>query len=191
MNRNFKFVLPILIAAALLILPACQTQSAKTANVNRKKEAAETYLLPPEIVEVEMKTLDGKTVKISDYRGKVVLLNLWATWCGPCRQEIPELVKISQEMKDRGVEVVGMTSVDDRGNTESRVKTYVQQQAIPYNVVWATPNVAEEFSSMGEYQIPASFIIDREGKLTQIFKGFNPRRTPQKVREALEDALGS
>lgn len=202
-KRILQFFGLVLAAALLAVLPACKSSTAQSnkkgptdqaANSSQPTAAntpAKTYELPAEIVNAEMKTLDGKKITLADYRGKVVLLNVWATWCGPCRMEIPELIKISDEMKARGVEVIGLTKVDDRGNTEERVKDYAEAQKISYDIVWAPDNVAEEFSEMGDYSIPATFLINREGHLVKIFRGFNRARTPQSVRQAVELALNS
>src|SRR5437773_2550179 len=72
-----------------------------------QQTAAET--LPDNLRQTEMKTLDGKPLKLSDYTGKVVVLDLWAQWCGPCRLEIPELVALHKDYQGRGVEVLGLT----------------------------------------------------------------------------------
>ena len=202
-KRISKFSGLVLAAAfvAAAVLPACKSstaqsnkkgpvdQSANSSQPTAANTPQKTYELPAEIINAEMKTLDGKKITLADYRGKVVLLNVWATWCGPCRMEIPELIKISDEMKERGVEVIGLTKVDDRGNTEERVKDYAETQKISYDIVWASDNVAEEFSEMADYSIPATFLINREGHLVKIFRGFNRARTPQSVRQAVELAL--
>lgn len=199
MKQNAKILGLIILTAALAILPSCNANKGsvdKTAQTNTAASASsdaapKTYKLPEEITEAELKTLDGKTVKISDFKGKVVLINLWATWCGPCRMEIPELVKISEDMKAQGVEIIGMTAEDDRGNNEHSVKAFVKQQNIPYQIIWANDDVHEEFGSLGNFSIPASFVLNRDGQVTAIYRGFSPTRTPQSVRKALEDALNS
>jgi peroxiredoxin len=206
-KRNTKIRGLILLIATLLILPACKSSTTPIANSNKgpidetaqgntapqasPEGAPKTYKLPEEITEAELKTLDGKTIKISDFKGKVVLINLWATWCGPCRMEIPELVRISEDMKAQGVEIIGMTAEDDRGNNEHSVKAFVKQQNIPYQILWANDDVHEEFGSLGNFSIPASFILNRDGQVTAIYRGFSPTRTPQSVRKALEAALNS
>lgn len=195
---------------ALSIFAACNSSTATIQNNNKKgpidepaanaapdnKETAsnnggaKTYPLPKEIIEEELKTLEGKPFKLSDYKGKVVILNQWATWCGPCRQEIPELIKLKQEMKEQGVEIIGLTLEDER-NTAEGVKNYVQNQQINYPVVWASDDFWTEFGGMADFKVPASFIINKEGKLTAIFVGFNASRTPKGVRKAVNDALNA
>ena len=208
MKQKIKTAGLILLAATLFILPACKSSTTTTLNSNKgavdetaqtngagsqptPETAPKTYKLPDEITEAELKTLDGKIVKISDFKGKVVLINLWATWCGPCRMEIPELIKISEDMKAQGVEIVGLTAADDRGNNPNTVKAYVKQQNIPYQILWANDDVSEEFGSLGNFSIPASFVLNRDGQVTAIYRGFSAARTPQSVRKALESALNS
>lgn len=194
----------ILLGGALVVSSACDFSAAQSnkkgpnedvavvANSNSEEpEKQKTYELSPEFIEAEMQTLDGKVVKLSDYKGKVVLINQWATWCGPCRMEIPELIKLSREMEKRGVVVIGMTIEDTRGNSPYAVQFFVKEQEIPYQIVWATPQVWDEFGEMTGYSIPGSFILNREGKLTAAFRGFNPRQTPLNVRNALEKTLAN
>lgn len=204
MIKNARIFGLILIITALAIVSACQSSTTST-NANKKSATEETaktessptetnnaggktYPLPPEIIDAELTTLDGKPFKLADYKGKVVLLNQWATWCGPCRMEIPELVKLQEEMKEKGVEVVGLTIEDDRQDAEA-VKNYVEAQQIPYTIVWSSEPFWEEFGGMARFSVPASFVINREGQLTAIFVGFNPNRTPKGVRKAVEAAL--
>ena len=203
MKPKTKILGLILLTATLSVLPSCKSSNTTVANANKEhvdettqtnsasQTAPKTYKLPDEITDAELKTLDGKTVKISDFKGRVVLINLWATWCGPCRMEIPELVKISEDMKAQGVEIIGMTAEDERGNNEHSVKAFVKQQNIPYQIIWTNEDVNEEFGSLGNFSIPASFVLNRDGQVTAIYRGFSPTRTPQSVRKALESALNS
>jgi peroxiredoxin len=209
--KNKKVSGLILTIAALSIFSACNSSTATVENANKKGRAEETakantevspaeektannsekpktYQLPAEIVEAELKTLDGKAVKLSDYKGKVVLLNQWATWCGPCRDEIPELISLREELKGQGFEVIGLTYEDER-NTAEDVKDFVQEQQINYPVVWSTETFWGEFGSMARFSVPASFVINKEGQLTAIFVGFNAARTPKSVRKAVNEAL--
>ena len=84
--------------------------------------------------------LSGKPAHLGDYAGKVVVLNLWATWCGPCRVEIPHLVELAKEFKDRGVEVVGLTT-EDKVDTDEMVKDFVKEFEINYPIGWANQEI--------------------------------------------------
>src|ERR1041385_6730104 len=80
--------------------------------------------LPNEVREAKLQTLDGESLKLSDYTNKVLIVNIWATWCGPCRQEMPELVKISNEYKSRGVVVLGLATTYTDQTDPTQVRDY-------------------------------------------------------------------
>ncbi len=101
--------------------------------------------------------------------GKVVLLNVWATWCPPCRREIPDLVKISDEMAAKGVMVIGV-SIDDKQDAVKLVRTYAEKNNVTYlNLVDAQKEIAESYGSI--QAIPTTFIIDRQGAVVQRIVG--------------------
>jgi Thiol-disulfide isomerase and thioredoxins len=136
-----------------------------------------------------MRAASGSPFKLSDYSGKVIFVNLWATWCGPCRLETPELVKLHKEFQDRGVEMFGLSTEEPDASAEA-VRQFVSAFNVDYHIGWATPEV--KFTLMeGRAAIPQSFIITREGRLMRKFIGFNPTTTPPLLRQALEDALAA
>ncbi len=145
--------------------------------------------LPASVMEAEVKSIDGKSFKLGDYKGKVLLVNLWATWCGPCRSEIPDLIRVANEYGPRGVEVVGLTNEDPVADLE-KVKDFVSQFKITYKIGWTDQELA-----MGLMQgqvrnnIPQSFIISRDGRVLKRFVGFSASETPPKLRAALEEAI--
>ena len=102
---------------------------------------------------------NGASVKLSDYRGKVVLLNFWATWCGPCGVEIPWFIEFEQEFKSKGLEVVGV-SMDEEG--WSAIKPYVAEHKLNYRVLLGTDSVSQLYG--GVESLPTTFIIGRDGK---------------------------
>ncbi len=146
--------------------------------------------MPPSVRDAELQMMDGKPVKLSDYAGKVVVLNFWATWCPPCRQETPHLVELSNEYKERGVEFIGL-SVEDPESSADAVKSFASAQKIPYKVGWAAEDFALQFVMQGGAQgsIPQSFVITRDGRLLKHFTGFSPVSTPAQLRQAIEQAL--
>ena len=143
--------------------------------------------LPPNVRDVELRAAKGAPIKLSDYSGKVLLVNLWATWCGPCRMETPELVKLHKEFHSRGVEMVGL-STEDPDYSAQKVRDFVHAFNVDYRVGWATSDVAVTLMQ-GRDAIPQSFIITRDGKIMKRFIGFSPENTAQQLRQALEDAL--
>ena len=108
--------------------------------------------------------LSGKTVKLSDYKGKVLFLNFWATWCPPCRAEIPDFVEAYAEQKANGLEILGI-SVDTRG--KAAVVDFIDKYKINYPVVLDSRQKTEKL--VNDYQpgqyIPATIIIDKSGRI--------------------------
>ncbi|CAN5243668.1 MAG: TlpA disulfide reductase family protein [Pyrinomonadaceae bacterium] len=143
--------------------------------------------LPAEIKEATNTTLDGKTFKLKDYEGKVLVLNLWATWCGPCRKEIPEFIAMHRDYQGRGVEFVGLTIEDDRGNTPEAVKEFTEQFKINYPVAWADQNLWATLLSPN-YGIPQTYVLTKDGRVLKKFVGYSPQ-VGGMVRAAVEQAL--
>ena len=108
--------------------------------------------------------LSGKTVRLSDYRGKVLFLNFWATWCPPCRAEIPDFVEAYSQEKANGLEILGV-SVDTKG--KAAISDFVEQYKINYPVVLESRQKTEKL--VKDYQpgqsIPATIIIDKSGRI--------------------------
>ena len=143
--------------------------------------------LPPSIIDAEMKAVSGGPIKLSKYKGKVLIVNLWATWCGPCRLEVPELVKLHKEFRAQGLEVVGL-STETPDESIDKVKRFVQEYNMSYRVGWATPDVALTLMQ-GTDSIPQSFVVGRDGRVIKRFIGFNQQLTPSQIREAIQTAL--
>jgi len=117
---------------------------------------------------IEGTDLLGKPVKKDNWQGKVVILNFWATWCPPCREEIPELLELKKEYKDR-LEIVGISEDDDP--PESVLK-FMRKQGMTYPVVMATPEIIDAYG--GVPALPTSFLIDTEGRVVQKHSGLYP-----------------
>jgi cytochrome c-type biogenesis protein len=132
--------------------------------------------------EVELKTLDGAAFRLADARGRVVLLNFWATWCGPCRNEIPTLNAMHRELGERGFTVVGVTT-DDSAELVREFQKDIPQE---YTVVLGESEVASKFS-VGP--LPATFILDREGRVRHRIIGEKSRAEFEaKVKPLLDEA---
>jgi thiol-disulfide isomerase/thioredoxin len=113
------------------------------------------------IPELTMKTLDGKTITTSDLQGKVVIFNFWATWCAPCRAEIPDLVKLQEQYKDHLV-IIGVLSEDDPGEHVSR---FAADYKMNYPIVAETKELTEAFP--GIYALPTTFMVGPDSKMMQ------------------------
>jgi len=128
----------------------------------------------------KVKDLAGKEITIDAYKGKVVLLNFWATWCGPCRAEIPSLIQLQAKYKDR-IQILGM-NVDDDDDTQ--VRAVVQGEGINYPVALTPPDVRMSYGGISA--LPTVFIINTEGRVVQKHVGlFNPALYETEVRELL------
>jgi peroxiredoxin len=143
--------------------------------------------LPMSITDAELKAVTGAPIKLSTYNGKVLLVNLWATWCGPCRLETPELVKLHKEFRAQGLEVVGL-STENPDASADKVREFVHNFDVDYRIGWATPEVAIALMQ-GRDAIPQSFVISRSGRIIKRFIGFSPMDTPKQIRVAIQEAL--
>ena len=134
---------------------------------------------PDPAPDFKVKDLDGKDLSLEAYKGKVILLNFWATWCGPCRAEIPSLIELQSKYKDR-LQIIGM-DVDDEENT---VREVVKEEIINYPVALATVPVRLAYGGIGA--LPTVFVINTEGSVVQKHVGlFNPVLYETEVRALL------
>ena len=113
-----------------------------------------------------LKDSNGATVSLADYKGKVVLLNFWATWCGPCKIEIPWFVEFEQQYKDRGFAVLGV-AMDEEG--WDIVRPYITDKRVNYRVLMGTDLVAQLYG--GVESLPTTFLLDREGRIASTHIG--------------------
>jgi peroxiredoxin len=143
--------------------------------------------LPPEVSVAPLKDAKGASFKLADFFGKVMVVNLWATWCGPCRLEIPELVKLHKEFHSRGVEVIGLSTENPDASAE-KVRKFIQDFQIDYRIGWAPVEVGAPLMQ-GHQAIPQVFVISRDGRILKRFIGFSPANSAAELKQALEDAL--
>lgn len=130
---------------------------------------------PKPAPDFKLKGLDGKPVALSQYRGKVVLLDFWATWCPPCRAEIPGFVDLQKRYGKQGLQVIGLSL--DQGDPAD-VATFVKNNKINYPVAIADQKVSRSYG--GIVGIPTTFLIDRHGRIAQKYIGYHDRRAFEK-----------
>jgi thiol-disulfide isomerase/thioredoxin len=189
-----RLIVAALSAAALVLLvagvPGCtrspQNKTGPTGTVALLKERAE-------VASFTAPDLDGRPVSTASLRGKVVLVNFWATWCPPCREEIPDLIALQAKYKDT-LQIVGVAQ--DSGTIED-VRKFAAEHGMNYPTVLSTPEIEQLFP--GVSALPTTFVLDRDGKLAQKHVGMlNAERTeletltlaglaPQVVVVAAED----
>ena len=196
--NKLRFWTPLRLACTLIsfgLLAAFGVSSCNSndpASITVNKSSAPTRptaltTLPRLILEAENKATSGDPIKLANYSGKVLLVNLWATWCGPCRLETPELVKLHKEFQSRGVEMIGLSTEDPEASAES-VSDFIREYNVDYQIGWATRDVAITLMQ-GRTSIPQSFVIARDGRIVKRFIGFRPDLTPGQIKAALEEAL--
>ena len=144
--------------------------------------------LPENLMQANINLLDGQKTKLADYSGKVLIVDLWATWCPPCKQEIPHLIEIAKEYKEKGVEVIGLTNENPETDAEW-VKQFSEAFNINYPIGWAD-NEMQAGLTLGRNSIPQTLIIGRDGKIVKHFVGFSPRLIPQ-MKAAIEEAASA
>ena len=136
---------------------------------------------PTPVPPFTIKDLDGRSISPSDWRGKVVLLNFWATWCGPCREEIPDLVKL-QTKYDGKLQIVGLS--EDTGSVET-VKSFVRQAKMNYPIAITSAELEAKFG--GVFGLPTSFLLDTDGRVVQKHVGLrNPALYELEIRALLQ-----
>ncbi len=124
----------------------------------RQASSPKEYRLAPDF---SLPELDGHQVTLSSYRGKIVLLDFWATWCVPCREEIPHFVELQDKYRDRGLQIIGV-SMDD---SVDPVRPFARQFRINFPVVMGNAKIGEQYG--GVLGLPIAFLLDRNGRIVK------------------------
>lgn len=143
---------------------------------------------------VQITKLDGGTFKLSDFRGKVVVVDFWATNCKPCVELVPKLANLSKKYRDQGLEVVGLTS-DEREN-EKQVQEFLKRAGADYLVGYENQWLVKAFLKGTEDEtyaapIPQVFVISRDGQVVDHFIGANPQRGIADLEQSVSQQLAS
>lgn len=120
--------------------------------------------------DLSFKSINGETIRLHNLKGKVVLIEFWATWCEACREAIPDLLEIYKNNRDKGFELIAV-SVDEGGDYIARIKDFIKEHDISYTVAVDGVSLSRRF---GVYTIPSVFIINREGVLVKRYPGYFP-----------------
>ena len=156
-----------MLLVAFLLTGGCARQEAK-----QGAAPPDAASLGSEAPDFELSDLSGKKVHLSDFHGKVVILDFWATWCGPCRQEVPDFVRLQAKYRQQGLVVVGL-SLDAGG--EKAVRPFAEEFNVNYPMLLANDETARRFG--GIVGIPTTFVLDRQGRIVKKFMGVMPAQT--------------
>lgn len=170
---NVKWVVGVIAALALgvLTLPVVMESDPQTPAPAGSACKAEGMAN----LDLTMKDLDGKEFKLSDQKGKVLLLNFWATWCPPCVAEIPDIVKVYNEQKHRGLVIVGVVTED----SIDQVRPFAQEKNMTYPITLMTPEVEDAYGPL--IGLPTSVLIARDGSVCK--RHFGPISKEQLEKE--------
>jgi len=164
--RNFTQILLVAMFASVVIFAASCGGTSQTA----EKPKSDYPPLQSSIAQADVENLDGSTFKIADRKGKVLLLNMWATWCGPCREEMPELVKLQDKYRDQGFEIIGLNTND--GDTPEMIKDFAKEQKLNYTLTLAPTAMQVDIVKLTKNEgIPQSLLVGRDGTLRGVFLG--------------------
>jgi thiol-disulfide isomerase/thioredoxin len=186
MHRRLETVLAVLVLALLACGSGCgHTEAARADAAHSDRQAPDLQTIrfvknPDFAPTFQLRDLEGKPVSLADARGKIVLLNFWATWCGPCRAEIPDLVDLQKRYADK-LEIIALVTEEDDAD---EVRRFVLHSGINYRVAMAPDDVVRDYG--GVAALPTSFVIDPQGRVVQKHIGLNdPGLYEREVRAML------
>jgi thiol-disulfide isomerase/thioredoxin len=173
-------VILIVIAVVISLMLAFGIQKSRHASVQQSGAGKLQGQTAPDF---SLASLDGKTLKLSDFRGKAVLLNFWATWCEPCKIEMPWFVELQKKYGPQGLQIVGV-AMDDSGNKE--IADFAKKMNVNYPIVIGKESVGDQYG--GIPYLPSTFYIDRDGKVVDRIFGLVSR---SEIESDIQKALAS
>jgi cytochrome c biogenesis protein CcmG/thiol:disulfide interchange protein DsbE len=183
-----KIAIIVLTVAALIGVTVYADRATRLSTTHKVALRADAQEKPAP--EIRLKDLNGKEVSLADYKGQVVLLNFWATWCDPCRVEIPWLIDLQAKYASRGFTVVGV-AMDEEGKSvvapfieKERFDVNGKQLPMDYPILLGDDEASEKFGGILGY--PTSFLISRDGKQVMKIQGL---RSYDEIAKAIEDQL--
>ncbi len=179
----------MVLTAAVLMGGCGRTQTAHADAVHTGQDSPDANVIrfvknPDAAPAFQLNDLNGKPVSLAEAKGKIVLLNFWATWCGPCRAEIPDLVDLQKRYADK-FEIIALATDED---DPDEVRRFVLQSGINYRVAMSSDAVRRDYGGIAA--LPTSFVIDPEGRIVQKHVGLNdPSIYELEVRAMLGQAV--
>ena len=179
----------VVLAIAFSGLSACKETPVSSSNSNAANKPANTTAqtgdtkstvyppLPSGIADAEIELVDGTITKPSEHKGKVLILNLWGIWCGPCRDEMPHLAQLQTAYGERGFEVMGLNIGDNNMAPEDlgKIKAFTESMKLNYTIGRIKEATTNQFYILSRQQaVPQTLLVDRDGRLRGVFVGGGP-----------------
>jgi len=139
----------------------------------------------PTAPDFSLNDINGGTVSLNQHKGKVVLLDFWATWCPPCRVSIPELVALNNKYKNKGLVILGISVDDPQKVNDKLLKAFVRKFKINYTILRINQQVMRDYFAYQQMGIPTMFIINREGKIVDMHVGFRPGVLEEAIKKVI------
>jgi thiol-disulfide isomerase/thioredoxin len=143
--------------------------------------------IPERVRERRIRTLDNKSFRLADFHGKVIVINLWASWCGPCRREVPDYERVRRGyLKNGNVEFIGLTA-DDPADA-AKVQRFVRETGFSFLLGWANDDILLVLMN-GSRSIPQTIVVDRNGAVISHWTGYARGYNADRLKDAIENAL--
>jgi cytochrome c biogenesis protein CcmG, thiol:disulfide interchange protein DsbE len=176
-QRSPQLLLAAGLLASLLTVTGCHSTS--------HGDAAQKGAIGTAAPEFSIADINGRKLSLADYKGKVVLLNFWATWCGPCEKEIPQFIELQNQCGPKGLQIVGL-SMDD---SDKPVHAFYERVKMNYPVAVADADLGQRYG--GVFGLPVNFVIGRDGRIVAKFVGATDIATIRKALSSNDQGLGS
>jgi peroxiredoxin len=139
----------------------------------------------PQAPDFTMQDLSGKTIRLSDYRGRVVVLDFWASWCPPCRMAMKELIELQEKNRNRGLVILGISLDHPKRMDDQELMDFVKEKRVNYPVIRFNRAVVIDYFGEKKISLPTLFVIDREGKIRDRHIGFAPGALEKSLEKVL------
>ena len=169
--------------------PAPPTESLSSRPANTPTGPLMMTVLPESLLTRELKAIDNSSFRLADFDGKVMVVNIWATWCGPCRREVPDYERVRKEFAGREVEFIALTTEDPlaaRGN----VQKFVRDMNFGFRIGWADPATARILMN-GKSSIPQTLVVDKHGQIISHWRGYSAAESRDRLKQSIEKALSA
>lgn len=184
MKRNVGAIVIVTLVVAVMIYAGVRSSRGpkQTAMIGNSEPLQANDAKGKQAPDFTLQDLDGKPVKLSDFRGKAVLLNFWATFCGPCKVEMPWLVELQKQYGPQGLQIVGV-ALDDSG--KDTIQKYAKEMGVNYTILQGQDSVGDAYGAVG---LPATYYINRNGKIVDSALGLVSRgEIEDDIKKALSE----